>query len=119
VNSHTPRSFSSAAAFGLFGPVTTVLADAVSYLLSAAGIRAIGGTEPRPARTGAARLRDLSDGWRYILANPALRACWPVGLAFIGTGPAGLVLVMAIELGLIASVGVFTPPTQLAISALR
>ncbi len=62
------------AAFGLFGPVTTVLADAVSYLLSAAGIRAIGGSEPRPARTGAARLRarDLPDGWRYILANPAL-----------------------------------------------
>src|SRR6185312_13351746 len=27
------------AAIGLFGPVTTVLADAVSYLLSAAGIR--------------------------------------------------------------------------------
>ena len=170
------------AAFGLFGPVTTVLADAVSYLLSAAGIRAIGGTEPRPARTGAARLCDLPDGWRYILANPALRplffntigvnalilatapllavlmlgrlhfapwqyglafaipcaggligsrmarrlvarfgrhkvmltagalrACWPVGLAFIGPGPAGLVLVMAIELGLIASVGVFNP----------
>jgi len=41
----------------LFGPVTTVVADAVSYLLSAAGIRAIGGKEPRPARTGAPRLR--------------------------------------------------------------
>ncbi len=63
------------AAIGLFGPVTTVLADAVSYLLSAAGIRAIGGPEPRPVRTGAARLRarDLLDGWRYILGSPALR----------------------------------------------
>ena len=30
---------------GLFGPVTTVLADATSYLLSALGIRAIGGTD--------------------------------------------------------------------------
>ncbi|MFG1879853.1 MFS transporter, partial [Sphaerisporangium sp. NPDC049003] len=36
------------AAIGLFGPVMTVVTDAVSYLLSAAGIRAIGGSEPRP-----------------------------------------------------------------------
>ena len=63
------------AAIGLFGPVTTVLADAVSYLLSAAGIRAAGGREPGPERTGAPRLRarDLLDGWQYILAGPALR----------------------------------------------
>ena len=63
------------AAFGLFGPMTTVLADAVSYLLSAAGIRAIGGREPRPGRSGTTRLRlrDLPDGWRFILAHPALR----------------------------------------------
>lgn len=33
---------------GLFGPVVTVVADALSYLLSALGIRAIGGTEPHP-----------------------------------------------------------------------
>jgi MFS family permease len=172
------------AAFGLFGPVTTVLANAASFLLSAAGIRAIGGSEPRPVRVGAARLRvrDLPDGWRYILAHPALRplffntitvnalimatapllavlmlgrlhfapwqyglafagpcvggligsrlarrlvarfgrhkvmltagtlrACFSVGLAFIGPGAAGLVLVMAIELGLITSAGVFNP----------
>ncbi|MFD3454181.1 MFS transporter [Streptomyces sp. NPDC058691] len=64
------------AAIGLFGPVTTVVADAVSYLLSALGIRAIGGGEPRPVRTGAPtrpRAGDLLDGWRYILADPALR----------------------------------------------
>lgn len=177
------------AAFGLFGPVTTVLANATSFLLSAvgvraAGIRAIGGSEPRPIRVGAARLRvrDLPDGWRYILAHPVLRplffntiavnalimatapllavlmlgrlhfapwqyglafagpcvggligsrlarrlvarfgrhkvmltagtlrACFSVGLAFIGPGAAGLVLVMAIELGLITSAGVFNP----------
>ncbi len=177
------------AAFGLFGPVTTVLANAASFLLSAAGvraagIRAIGGSEPRPIRVGPARLRvrDLPDGWRYILAHPALRplffntitvnalimatapllavlmlgrlhfapwqyglafagpcvggligsrlarrlvarfgrhkvmltagtlrACFSVGLAFIGPGAAGLVLVMAIELGLITSAGVFNP----------
>jgi MFS family permease len=64
------------AAIGLLGPVTTVLADAVSYLLSALGLRAIGGGEPRPERTEPAvrfRARDLLDGWRYILASPELR----------------------------------------------
>ncbi|WP_329613711.1 MFS transporter [Streptomyces brevispora] len=63
------------AAIGLFGPMTTVIADAVSYLLSALGIRAIGGTEPGPARTGAPRLRagDLLEGWRYILGHRTLR----------------------------------------------
>jgi predicted MFS family arabinose efflux permease len=63
------------AAIGLLGPVTTVIADAVSYLLSALGIRAIGGDEPRPARPEGARTRpgDLLDGWRYILGHPALR----------------------------------------------
>src|SRR4051812_23141465 len=36
-------------AIGLFGPVATVLADSVSYLLSAVGIRAIGGGDARPS----------------------------------------------------------------------
>ncbi|MET8328685.1 MFS transporter [Streptomyces sp. NPDC005181] len=173
------------AAIGLFGPVMTVVADAVSYLLSAVGIRAIGGKEPQPARTDAPRrLRagDLVEGWRYILTHPALRplffhtilvnglimatspllavlmlgrlgftpwqyglafaapcvgglvgsrlarplvarfgrhhvmltagalrACWPVGLVFIRPGAAGLVLVIAVELGLITCMGVFNP----------
>ncbi|MFG3127063.1 MFS transporter [Streptomyces tendae] len=172
------------AAIGLFGPVVTVAADAVSYLLSALGIRAIGGGEPRPPRTEASRLRagDLLDGWRYVLASPALRplflntvlvnglimatapllavlmlgdlgfapwqyslafavpclgglvgsrlagplvvrfgehrvlvasgvlrVCWPVGLAFVGPGTGGLVLVMVVEFGLITSVGVYNP----------
>src|SRR5262249_10305699 len=68
------------AAIGLFGPVTTVVADAASYLLSAAGlsllgIGAIGGKQPRPGRTDALRLRagDLVEGWRYILTHPGLR----------------------------------------------
>ncbi|MET8875633.1 MFS transporter [Nocardia sp. NPDC004604] len=60
---------------GLFGPVVTVVANAVSFLLSAVGIRAIGGSEPRPTRTGEQRVRaaDLLTGWRHILAHPALR----------------------------------------------
>ncbi|MCX5009819.1 MFS transporter [Streptomyces sp. NBC_00555] len=173
------------AAIGLFGPVMTVVANAVSYLLSAVGIRAIGGREPRVTSTEAPpRLRagDLLDGWRFILADSALRplfvntilvnglimatspllavlmlgplgfapwqyglafaapcvggligarlasrlvarfgqhrvmltagalrACWLLGLAFIGPGTAGLVLVMTVELGLITCMGVFNP----------
>ncbi|WP_030324574.1 MFS transporter [Streptomyces sp. NRRL B-3229] len=169
------------AAVGLLGPVTTVLADAVSYLLSALGLRAIGGGEARPAPTGAPK-GSLLEGWRYILASPALRplffntvlvnalimvpvplltvlmlgplgfaawqyalafsvpclggllgsriarplvtrfgrhrvlltsgvlrACWPLGLAFVGPGAAGLLLVMVIELGVITSCAVFNP----------
>ncbi|HUA28242.1 MAG TPA: MFS transporter [Streptosporangiaceae bacterium] len=172
------------AAIGLFGPVTTVIADAVSYLLSAVGIFAIGGGEPQPARADAPRLRvrDLADGWRYILAHRglrllffntmgvnglimaaapvitvlmldhlgfapwqyglafsapcvggligsrlarqlvarfgqhkimitfgALRACWPLGLAFIRPGVAGIVLVVAVQFGLVTCIGVYNP----------
>ncbi|MER6320180.1 MFS transporter [Streptomyces sp. NPDC001581] len=173
------------AAIVLIGPVMTVVANAVSFLLSAAGIRAIGGQEARPAPAETRprlRGRDLAEGWRYILtdsalrplfantvlvnglimaASPllavlmvrdlaftpwqyglafavpcvggligarlaprlvarfgrhrvmvtagALRACWLLGLAFVGPGTAGLVLVMAVELGLITCMGVFNP----------
>jgi MFS family permease len=172
------------AAIGLLGPVTTVVADAVSYLLSAAAIRAIGGHERPPVRPEASRMRarDLLDGWRYILADAELRllflnsllvgalilatepllavlmlgrlgftpwqyglafavpctgglfgsrlsgrivarygprrvvlvagtlaACWPVGLAFIRSGVAGLVLVMIVEFGLIGCLSVYNP----------
>ncbi|GAA1987592.1 MFS transporter [Catenulispora subtropica] len=85
------------AAVAMFGPVATVVADAVSFLLSALGIRAIGGREAdggaraeakaetheetaarsaaearaeRPARMGSA---DLSAGWRHILGDSTLR----------------------------------------------
>ncbi|MFJ5073339.1 MFS transporter [Streptomyces sp. NPDC088553] len=168
----------------LLGPVATVLVDALSYLLSAAGIRAIKGREPRPASKEGSGMRagDLLEGWRHILAQPvlrplflnsvlvnglimatapllavlmlgplgfapwqyglafavpcvgglvgsrlsrplvarygrhrvlwtsgALRACWPVGLAFVHPGVTGLVLVMAVELALITCAAVFTP----------
>ncbi|MDX6343894.1 MAG: hypothetical protein QOH87_4032 [Trebonia sp.] len=63
------------AAVGLIGPVTTVLADAVSYLLSACGVALIGGGEQRPQRplTSRHRVAELLDGWRHILGSPALR----------------------------------------------
>jgi MFS family permease len=169
---------------GLFGPVTTVIADALSYLLSALGIRAIGGSEPCLSQADAPRLRagDLFEGWRYILTHPALRplffntilvnglimatlplvavlmlgrlgfapwqyglafglpcvggligsrlahplvarfgqhkvmltagalrACWSLGLVFIGPGVAGIVLVITVQLGLVTCMGVFNP----------
>lgn len=63
------------AAIGLLGPLATVVADAVSYLLSALGIRAMGGPDPLPERQGAAprRAGELLDGWRYVLADATLR----------------------------------------------
>jgi MFS family permease len=63
------------ALISMFGPVTTVVVDAVSYLFSAIGISAIHGREPLPKRTDALRLRagDLLDGWRYILTHRTLR----------------------------------------------
>ncbi|OIJ62576.1 MFS transporter [Streptomyces mangrovisoli] len=172
-------------ALGVLGPVVTVAANAVSFLLSAVGIRAMGGTEARPERGGgAARFTagDLAAGWRHILTHPVLRplffnaalnnglimagspllavlmlgrlgfspwqyglafalpslgglvgsrlsrpltarygqrrvlltagtlrACWPVGLAFVGPGWSGLALVMGVEFGLITCCAVFNP----------
>jgi MFS family permease len=177
-------------AIGLLGPVTTVVVDAISYLLSAAGIGAIRHAEPHPKRIGAtgatgatrATRGDLLDGWRYILthaqlralffntivvnglilatepllsvlmlahlgfapwqfglafATPcvgglfgarlaprllaragqakvmfiggALRACWPIGLVFIGPGVTGIALVIALQFGLVTCIGIFNP----------
>jgi MFS family permease len=172
------------AAVGLLGPVTTVIADAVSYLLSACGVAAISGHEPRPVRPSPAgrSAGELLDGWRHILGSPALRpvfcnrllvgglilavepvlavlmlgplrfapwqytlafgapclggligsrlaqrlvarfgrhrvmlavgtlsACWPVGLAFVGPGTGGLVLVLGLQFGLVLCMGVYNP----------
>lgn len=200
-------------AVGVFGPMTTVLADAASYLLSALGIRAIGSARgtagtgskerqqcggerqqdgkqrqqfppdaPPTPRSGRLRPADLAAGWRHILTHPTLRplflntvlvnalimapspllavlmlgqlgfapwqyglafaapclggllgsrlsprlvarhgrhrilltfgtlrACWSVGLAFVGPGTSGLVLIMAVEFGLITCAAVFNP----------
>lgn len=88
------------ALIGLFGPVATVVADAVSYLLSALGIRATGGREPRPEHRETARMRatDLLDGWRHIFADPALRPLFFNTAVFNGlvmaTGPLLAVLML-------------------------
>ncbi|MDH6696317.1 MFS transporter [Streptomyces sp. MAA16] len=73
------------AAIGLFGPVTTVVADALSYLLSALCLTAIRGREPAsrgpreaPLTAGRAPVRAgaLLDGWRHIMGHPGLRSLY-------------------------------------------
>ncbi|MFC8450638.1 MFS transporter [Kitasatospora sp. NPDC057223] len=80
------------AAVGLFGPLVTVVADAVSYLLSALGITAIRGREeaPRPAGGSPVRAGGLIDGWRHIMGDPDLRALYLNNLLVSG-------LIMATE----------------------
>ncbi|MFI6943498.1 MFS transporter [Streptomyces sp. NPDC050418] len=58
---------------GAFGPVVAVGVNAVSFLLSAAGIRLIGeAEEPPPAKAPGERVR-LGDGFRYLLHHRELR----------------------------------------------
>ncbi|GGM48596.1 MFS transporter [Dactylosporangium sucinum] len=66
------------AAVGLFGPVAPIVADGLSYLLSALGITAIRGREAHPQRAGRPRVRagELLDGWRHLLTHPGLRALY-------------------------------------------
>jgi MFS family permease len=63
------------ALIGLLGPVITVMADALSYLLSALGVLRIRGGDVAAPRDRATRLRgaDLLGGWRFILRDRALR----------------------------------------------
>jgi predicted MFS family arabinose efflux permease len=67
-----------AAAIEVLGPVTTVAADAVSFLFSAVGITAIRRQEEHLRHTGGTQVRasDLLDGWRHILTQPVLRALY-------------------------------------------
>ncbi|WP_227979102.1 MFS transporter [Nocardia spumae] len=170
-------------AITVLGPVTTVIADMGSYLLSAVTLSSIRAHEPQPRRTTTGtRLADILAGWRYLLGHPTLRplflnsilvnglimanapvlsvlllghlgftpwqyglafgipciagligsrssaplvrrfgqrriflvmgtlrACWPIGLAAIVPGLPGLLVVIVVESGLIACIGVFMP----------
>ncbi|QKG23690.1 MFS transporter [Actinomadura verrucosospora] len=172
------------ALIGVLGPVVTVLLDAVSYVLSALGVRKIATPEAEPPeRTGGgSRWAEIGEGWRVVAADRELRllfangvltsalimataplltylmlhdlgfspleyglafgvpcvggifgarvsgrlvrrygrrkvmlvfgvgrAVWLVGLAFVGTGIGALLLVMAMEFGIITCMGVFNP----------
>jgi MFS family permease len=63
------------ALIGVLGPVVTVAADALSYLLSALGVLRIRGGDTAAPRDPASRLHgaDLLDGWRFILHDLVLR----------------------------------------------
>ena len=63
------------ALIGLLGPVITVMADALSYLLSALGVLRIRAGDVATPHDRATRLRgaDLLGGWRFILRDRALR----------------------------------------------
>lgn len=86
------------ALIGVFGPVTTVVADAVSYLLSALGVTAIAGYESRPVRvvSGRSRRGEVLEGWRYVWRHPPLRSLLSNTALVNGLimGPAPLVAVL-------------------------
>ncbi|WP_345629945.1 MFS transporter [Rugosimonospora acidiphila] len=88
------------AAIGVFGPVTTVVADALSYLFSALSITAIRGAEDAPRKAEKSQLRagELLDGWRHILAHPGLRTLYVnnmvVGGLIMATEPLLAVLLL-------------------------
>jgi MFS family permease len=92
------------AAIGILGPVTTVVANAAGYGLSALGIRRIRRREERPARPQGERTRatDLVEGWRYILSHPGLRPLFfntvLVNSLILATAPLLAVLMLG-ELG--------------------
>ncbi|MFJ8442487.1 MFS transporter [Kitasatospora griseola] len=78
------------AAIGVFGPVSTVLADAGSYLLSALGLAAIRDREEAPQPRSGGRTGSLLDGWRHLFGDPGLRALYLNNLLVSG-------LIMATE----------------------
>ncbi|APE19747.1 MULTISPECIES: MFS transporter [Streptomyces] len=85
----------------LLGPVATVAVDSASYLLSAAGIRAIRAPEPPPARGPSARMGigDVLEGWRHILAHPVLRPLFLNGVLVNGLIMATAPLLAVLMLG--------------------
>ncbi|MEV2232019.1 MFS transporter [Streptomyces phaeochromogenes] len=88
------------ALIGSLGPVVTVMADALSYLLSALGVLRIRGGDiavPRDRVTGL-RGADLLRGWRFILRDRVLRRLFLntilVGGLIMATAPLLAVLLL-------------------------
>ncbi|MEU7754971.1 MFS transporter [Micromonospora sp. NPDC049171] len=85
---------------GLLGPVVTVLADALSYLLSALAVLRIRGGDVAAPRDRVTRLRpaDLPHGWRLILGDRVLRGLFLnsvlVGGLIMATAPLLAVLLL-------------------------
>lgn len=89
------------ALIGLLGPVITVLADALSYLLSALGVLRIRGGDvaaPRDRATGS-RGAGLLGGWRCILRDRALRCLFLNSILVSGLIMATVPLLSVLLLG--------------------
>lgn len=87
------------ALIGLLGPVTTVAADALSYLLSALGVLRIrGGDVAAPPSATRPRAADLLRGWRFIFHDRVLRRLFLNAMTTNGlimaTGPLLAVLLL-------------------------
>jgi hypothetical protein len=111
-NTRLETAYTGAAAAGpalggglvqLVGAAAAVLADAVSYLVSAALLTRMRSVEPTPAPTGRSLRADLVEGVRFVVAHPVLR---PLGLCtatsnlFAGAFEAVSVLYLSRGLGL-------------------
>jgi MFS family permease len=87
------------------GIAWTLSADAVSFLLSAVGVRSLRTPEPAPpARTtGGSRLTEITAGWRYIMTHRGLRTMFLNQQLFAGAMMAAsplLTVLMLRDLGL-------------------
>ncbi|MEV6349081.1 MFS transporter, partial [Actinoplanes sp. NPDC051851] len=70
------------------------------------GLPCLGGLlGSRLARPLATRFGDQS----ILFTFGVLRACWPLGLAFVTPGIPGLAVVLTVQLGLVTCMGVFNP----------
>ncbi|MBL7257501.1 MFS transporter [Actinoplanes sp. LDG1-01] len=67
-----------------FGVAWTITADAVSFLLSAVGVRSLRSPEPSPPVRERARL-DITAGWRHIAGHRGLRALFVNSQLFGGS----------------------------------
>lgn len=84
----------------LSGPLVTIAVDAGSYVLSALGIRAMRRPEPSARRPMTSLSpRAMTDGWRFILAEPRLRAMFANTVVFNGLIMAGEPLLAVLMLG--------------------
>ena len=93
-----------------FGVAWTITADAVSFLLSALGVRSLRTPEPEPPARQApvdrrARVREITGGWHYIMGRPGMRALFLnsqiFGAAMMAASPLLAVLMLG-ELGFAA-----------------
>ncbi|WP_372350462.1 MFS transporter [Streptomyces sp. KL116D] len=82
-----------------FGPLTTVVLDAASYVLSALGLRAIRTPEQPPAPPAARGALGLGEGWRHILGHPVLRPLFLNTVLVNGLIMVGAPLVAVLMLG--------------------